>query len=172
MQHGRRSLAFLLLFLAVAAWGHAALAGGWTSWAPKDRSFSVSFPASPQSQTNTQGARPIHLVTSKAGNENFAVLYMELSAEPATVVQAREVIDAGSQAYMNGGQGKLLKKRDLTLGAHPGRELEVQDADKITLIRFYAVGKRVYQLSAVRPFGAAAGNAQRFMDSFKLPGRH
>ena len=161
----------VLLVLLLASAPRMVRAAAWKAWSPADHAFSISFPASPQIQTNTQGPRPIHLVSSQDLKESFAVMYMDMAADPVTAMQARQILDAGCDAFLRGAQGKLLKKHDLTLGSSPGRELEVQDGETTTLVRFYTVGKRIYQLSAVRPNGAAPAHAQQFMQSFHLGGK-
>ena len=172
MKQRRAVIISLLALLLVAAAPYAARAANWQPWAPSDHSFSISFPTRPKTQTNTMGTHPVQVVVSQAGKENFSVMFQDRDAEPSSGLMSRQMLDGVCDAYMGSASWKLLHKRDLTIGKHPGRELEVQDdsSHTVSLWRFYIVGKRVYQLTAVRPAGTPTANAQRFMQSFRLTG--
>lgn len=173
MSQRRWLLVPVLLVLLLGSAPRTVRAAGWKAWSPADHSFSISFPTSPETQTNNQGTHPVQIVVAKTASENFSVMFQDRNAEAATALMSRQLLDGVCDAYLGSAPWKLLKKRDLNLGNHPGRELEVKDESSrtISLWRFYIVGKRVYQLTAVRPSGAPPANAQRFLQSFRLSGK-
>ncbi len=71
-----------------------------------------------------------------------------------------------------GSDGKLLAKRNITLGSNLGREIEFQKGGNFMKMRFYKVGHKLQQLTALAPLtnqqASQSTNASYFFDSFSL----
>jgi hypothetical protein len=71
-----------------------------------------------------------------------------------------------------GSDGKLLAKRNITLGSNLGREIEFQKAGNFLKMRYYKVGHKLQQLTVLVPLAnqhaSQSTNASYFFDSFNL----
>ena len=151
----------------------------WKEFESKEGGFSVQMPGPPaeKRQTfNTQvGSVDARFFTVEAdrGASVFMVVYGDypealMAAEDMTIL-----LDAARDGAVGNIQGTLLSERAISIGGHPGRELQVQSSDgKLALqIRIYLVGSRQYQVVMVSPKATpSTADRDRFFDSFKLKG--
>lgn len=83
------------------------------------------------------------------------------------------LLDAARDGAVGNIQGRLVSERALSLGGHPGRELQVLSSDgRLALrMRIYLVNSRQYQVVAVAPKELrSTEDRDRFLDSFRLTG--
>ncbi len=151
----------------------------WKEFESKEGGFSVMMPGPPaeKRQTfNTQlGSVDARFFTVEA--ERGSSVYMVVYGDYPEALMATEdkglLLDAARDGAVGNIQGTLLSEREISIGGHPGRELQVQSSDgKLSLqIRIYLVGSRQYQVVMVSPKSSTpAADRDRFFDSFKLKG--
>ncbi len=83
------------------------------------------------------------------------------------------LLDAARDGAVGNIQGTLLGERSVSMGGHPGRELQVLSSDgRLALqMRIYLVKSRQYQVVTVTPKEArSTADRDRFLDSFRLTG--
>jgi len=149
----------------------------WSEFSSAEGAFSVLMPGAPTEETQTQdtemGAIDVHSFTFEQGGVAYLVGY---NIFPAAVIEA-----ASPAALLNGARdgqakavnGTLVNEQEITLGAYPGRDLEIraEDADGIKTLhtRIYMVEDKLYQILVVGLEGqSAAEDTIKFLDSFKL----
>ena len=66
-------------------------------------------------------------------------------------------------------EGKVVSEKPLPLGSHPGRELQVENAELAMRIRLYLVDRRLYKVVASWPKSRVFSvDDERFLNSFRL----
>ncbi len=71
-------------------------------------------------------------------------------------------------AFVGGFQDKykkILETRNISLGSYPGKEYTYQEGQKITKLRVFLAGQRIYVLFVENP---AVGDASRFFNAFQI----
>jgi len=169
----------MALLMALAA----ALAGcestPWKDFHSKEGGFSVSMPGTPveKRQAFHTQAGPVEArfftVEADRGSMVYMVVYGDYP-EALMVTGDREMLlDAARDGAVGNIQGRLVSERALSLGGHPGRELQVLSSDgRLALrMRIYLVNSRQYQVVAVAPKELrSTEDRDRFLDSFRLTG--
>jgi hypothetical protein len=173
--------ALLVAGLAVAAVLLLKKAGGsadsdWREFTSAEGRYRVLLPGTPRHQTQNQptmvGNILMHLdvVERNGGRSGFCVLYADFPFDRLDPVQEKQVLDFGVMGGAMGAKGKLVSSRDVTLGAHRGKEMEIDVPGKGKMIgRIYLVRNRLYILLAAGPgLSAASPDVTKFWGSFQL----
>lgn len=151
----------------------------WKDVLSKEGGFSVSMPGTPaeKRQAFQTAAGPVeaHFFTVEAdgGGTVYMVVYGDYP-EALTATSDREMLlDAARDGAVGNIRGTLLGERRISMGSHPGRELQVLSSDgRLALqMRIYIVNNRQYQVVAVTPKETrSTADRDRFLDSFRLTG--
>ena len=172
----RRALPLLLgILLALAG----CESSPWKDFHSKEGGFSVSMPGTPvekrQAYHTQAGPVEAHFFTVEA--DRGSLVYMVVYGDyPEALMAANDremLLDAARDGAVGNIQGTLVSERTVSLGGHPGRELQVLSADgKLALrMRIYLANNRQYQVVAVMPKETrSTEDRDRFLDSFRLTG--
>ena len=148
---------------------------GWIVFSPEGGGFSVALPGQPTRRPlphNTKAEpSPAPLYELTSGDFAYVVSYIDypFSAEGA---ERDELLDKGAEAGITGAGGKVVSSKPISLGGHPGREVEGEVKGVAYRSRVYLVDRRLYLLIVwQRPGSAGSENAAKFFESFKLAAR-
>jgi hypothetical protein len=150
-----------------------ALGAGARAEEPKPRShtsealgFTATFPLPVKESVNESGGGTAAAVDPKG------LMYMVGVIPPRAEVaglSAKEQIDAGIEGALARVKGKIVTQRDIKLGKHPGRAVEIEVNDGHASMRAYLVDKKAYLLVMVQKNGTTAPmTAEDFFASFRL----
>jgi hypothetical protein len=109
--------------------------------------FRILLPGTPRAvkQKEMPGARAVRLQQHSGAYE---VAWLDLDAK--TLKQpADETLEAHCKMAVEALKGKVLRRKEITQGGHPGRELLVEgpDGQPTVRLRLYLVGPRLYQVT-------------------------
>ena len=160
-----------LLLLA----GEPDMPAGWKTFAPDGGRFAVALPGTPtKSQQQVKTATGQLDVTVYVLETKQAVTYLVTHSDlPAADVKAGTEdrrLDFARDGAVTNARGKLRGEKRVELDGYPGRDLIIEtDRDLVIRMRVYAVGRRLYQVSAVGPGALVHGrDTGLFLDSFRL----
>lgn len=167
----------LLIALALALAGCES--SPWKDFHSKQGGFSVSMPGTPvekrQAFHTQAGPVEAHFFTVEA--DRGSLVYMVVYGDyPEALMAANDremLLDAARDGAVGNIQGTLVSERTVSLGGHPGRELQVLSSDgRLALrMRIYLANNRQYQVVAVTPKETrSTEDRDRFLDSFRLTG--
>jgi hypothetical protein len=151
----------------------------WKDFHSKEGGFSVSMPGTPvekrQAFHTQAGPVDAHFFTVEAdrGSLVYMVVYGDYPEALMAAGDKEMLLDAARSGAVGNIQGTLLSERTVSLGGHPGRELQVLSADgRLALrMRIYLVNSRQYQVVAVTPKETrSTEDRDRFLDSFRITG--
>jgi hypothetical protein len=153
------------------------LAGcGQTTWSEFS---SVLMPGTPTEQTQTQdtelGVIDVHSFTFEQSGVAYLVGYNIFPAAVIEVATPGSMLDGARDGQVEAVKGTLVNEQEITMGAYPGRDLEIQiensDGTASLRSRIFLVRDRLYQLVVVGPKGQSTSpDTTKFLDSFKLVG--
>jgi hypothetical protein len=138
--------------------------------------FKVLLPGLPKkSEIDTEsdfGKGVLHMYTVGVNKTMYGVNYADYPAK-IKKVSIKQVFDSSRTGAVANLKGKLSSEKDIKLGDHPGREIQIEVAGKrLFRVRVYLVGQRLYQVVVFGTKEAATSKlADRFLDSFKLVGK-
>ncbi|HEY9873868.1 MAG TPA: hypothetical protein V6D12_10555, partial [Candidatus Obscuribacterales bacterium] len=140
----------------------------WKNFSSGKGKFAVLMPGKPIEETQTSQKDDVtinnHTFMVETDEGVFFVEYSDFR-DDISMIKPDAILEAGCEGLSQDG-GKLLSKRSIALGEHPGREVEYTTKDGITgKARIFLVGQRLYQLHVVT---AQAADANKFFDSFKV----
>jgi hypothetical protein len=178
MSRKRSGVVGVLPLLLVAG---ALLAGcgetTWSEYSSAEGAFSVLMPGTPTEQTQAQdtemGTIDVHSFTFEEGDVAYLVGYNVFPAAVIGAASSDSMLDGARDGQVNAVKGTLVNEQKITLGAYPGRELEIQieDSDGTLSLRSrtFLVRDRLYQVMVVGPKGQSTSpDTTKFLDSFKL----
>jgi len=151
----------------------------WSEFSSAEGAFSVLMPGTPTEETQTEetemGGIDVHSFTFEEGGVAYLVGY---NVFPAAVIEAADpdaLLDGACDGQVKAVNGTRVNEEEITLGAYPGRELEIliEDSEGPASLRSrnFLVGDRLYQVMVVGPEGQSASpDTTKFLDSFKLVG--
>ena len=103
---------------------------------------------------------------------NFEIGYMDVPTPVASAEDAKAILHKGADAIIASAVsrgGTLVSRSDISLAGNAGHEIKVETPQLFILARFYAVGQRVYQLTAVsKKEPQLQESALKALDSFRL----
>lgn len=150
----------------------------WVPFASSEGRFSVLMPETPsQSQASEATATsPVarHFFRASRKEPHVLSVGVEYSDLPVEVARdPRQVLrEATGDGLADPGE-RVLERRDITLGPHPGVEIvmttPVQSQQVTTRLRVFLVGSRLYQVKAgsLEP-EAVSDDVNKFLDSFQI----
>jgi hypothetical protein len=148
----------------------------WKEFSPPGGGYAVLLPGTPTLDNAVlQGANgnKYVLVLPKA-NLEFAVAHIDRPPGPLPPVSLAQMAGAERDALMRQVNGKLLGERDVMLGRYPGREFQIEAANKGVVIERLYLSQRgpVTRFYLVMVGGkdvrAGTGHAAKFLDSFAI----
>ncbi len=151
----------------------------WKDFHSKEGGFSVTMPGTPvekrQAFHTQAGPVEAHFFTVEAdrGSLVYMVVYGDYPEALMAAGDKEMLLDAARNGAVGNIQGTLVSERTVSLGGHPGRELQVLSADgRLALrMRIYLVNSRQYQVVAVTPKETrSTEDRDRFLDSFRIAG--
>jgi hypothetical protein len=85
-------------------------------------------------------------------------------------VPLKQIFDSSRDGAVGNLEGNLASEKDIKLGKHPGREIQIVAGGKrLFRARVYLVDQRLYQVVVFGTKEAATSKeADKFLDSFKL----
>lgn len=102
----------------------------------------------------------------------FDISYMDTPTPFASAEDAKARLHKGADSIIASATSKggtLVSRSDVSLGENVGHEIRLESNQLLIISRFYAAGKRVYQLTAVFKKGSPVKeSAVKALDSFKL----
>lgn len=178
----------LLIVLAAALVANAQQTAqqtdNWIAYTSPEGRYIVALPAQPtlktQEAATADGEKfPQYLAIASDAQITFLVGYFDIA--PGSIFSA----DLARDAMVKKVNGKLLSENPVTLGAIPGRDLNValqlsvptkegepaRQIDYVDRMRMYEADKRVYILQAFFPKAAereAAPRVTKYFDSFQV----
>jgi len=178
MKTRQNVIACVLLLLAVGTL--LAGCGGkadWTEFKSEEGGFSILMPGAPTEETQTQatelGDIDIHMFTYEEKDVAYIVGYNLLPAAILELSSADPMLDGACEGQVSSVNGTEVSRQTISLGAYPGRELEIRvdDADGIKTLhtRIYLVEDKLYQVLVVGGEDqSGAEDTIKFLDAFKL----
>ncbi|OPY04503.1 MAG: hypothetical protein A4E67_02350 [Syntrophaceae bacterium PtaB.Bin038] len=169
----------IALLVALAAALTGCETSPWKDFHSMEGGFSVSMPGTPverrQAYQTQAGPVEAHFFTVEAdrGSLVYMVVYGDYPEALMATGDREMLLDAARDGAVGNIQGTLLSERAVSIGGHPGRELQVLSSDgRLALkMRIYLVNNRQYQVVAVTPKETrSTADRDRFLDSFRLKG--
>jgi hypothetical protein len=142
-----------------------------------EKGFSVLMPGKPvkgeESTTSSAGPITAHTFKVDVEREEYSLTYTDYphtprmdSIEPAKIFDfSRDKVLAMRTTR------KVLTEKEISLNGYPGRELIYEDPTEpsINIVRLYWAKPRLYLVVFARlKTESLSGNAQKFLDSFKI----
>jgi hypothetical protein len=128
--------------------------------------FTATFPMAPKEAANDAGGGTVAAVDPKG------IMYMVGVIPPMAEnakLSPKELLDAGIDGALAKVKGKMTSQKDIKLGKHPGREVEVEVNDGHATLRAYIVDGKVYLLVVVQKNGTTLPMpVAQFFSSFSL----
>jgi hypothetical protein len=140
----------------------------------KEGGFKVLMPGTPKTDKldseSDFGKGVLHMNSVQAGMAMYAANYCDFPAEIKKAA-LKQVYDSSRDGAVANMEGKLATEKDIKLGEHSGREIQIEVAggSRLFRARVFLVGQRLYQVVV---FGtkesASSKDTDKFFDSFKL----
>ena len=145
----------------------------WTSYSSAEGKFSVSFPEQPQSTSmfveTDRGNVLTHIVSANDKDLNEYMISWTDYDKDIEYKGTEKTLDRMRDALIQVKNGKLVNESAIFLHGGPGRAFEFTDSDHRTVnVRFFFVGRRVYQVQAESRKSENLPDATRFMKSFTV----
>lgn len=142
----------------------------WHDFTPPEGEFTVLAPPLFRSKvTRSRGGEDSDLVEYVFGDGRegvtYHVTYFDL---PGTVTDVEGVLDKGADRITTKGD-QVLGRHSIRKGNLPGREMEMVRNDMKVRVRLYLSGNRVFMLLTPTKKKGYSPNANRFLDSLRLP---
>jgi hypothetical protein len=155
------------LFVATLAPSQTA---DWKEHAYPEDGFAIAAPSEPTFQKQTMKAVPgdveAHIYTVPLKNAQLMLMCASLNANDKRTPE--EVLN-DVKKVVNVVDTKLVLEKKISLGDHPGIEIELEDAQYHQHSRSYLVDRRVYTLVAATYKDLQfPSEMQRWYDSFRL----
>lgn len=139
--------------------------------------FRVELPGTPKEQVRTAdsplGPLEFHIFVVTHGGATYSASYNEFP-EAIALSEPDRALEGGVEGALKNTKGKLLVKRDIAIGGHPGKEFTSRvpgllGTTQSYRARIYLVGTRLYQVVLCGPEEAISGEAgERVFKSFAL----
>lgn len=149
----------------------------WTSYSPKDGSFSAQFPGPPE-----ESVEPTDGPTGKIDMHQFAVerqtgsaymaSYTDFPVPAASPDEIKKRLVAIRDAALGSAHATLVDDKEIVVNGVPGREFTSQMAvpeEVVTHTRVFMRGSRLFQFMTLVPKGTNEdADVRRFLDSIAL----
>ncbi|HZG54433.1 MAG TPA: hypothetical protein VEZ40_20195 [Pyrinomonadaceae bacterium] len=108
----------------------------------------------------------------KLDGAQFEVSYIDKNKTPNAAADGKEflrIISEGVVAQAGSKNGTVLNNTDITLSGNPGREIRIEFPQFFVINRVYAVGDRIYQITAVhKKEPKLTESTNEILESFKV----
>jgi hypothetical protein len=166
--------AWLVLLAACAvAYGQSNQgAGTWETFISEPGSFSVLMPGKPEvnesKQDSPNGPYTVHLFTARADRRIYLVGWVDY--DPSFRFDTQKELEANRDKFVSAVKAQLTgTTKPIKLGPHPGIEFTAETEQVLFRSRVYVVGRRPYQLIAVRGKGTPEPPEEaKFFSSFAV----
>jgi hypothetical protein len=142
---------------------------GWREYKDPDGKFTVQLPEAPSMKTEPDGWHRLDAVLKGERDLLFNVSYKDFP-DGLSKDEFEKRVSYGRDALAEREGNKLLQEKAVTVGKYDGKEFRVHIGvtDDISINRDYAVGNRLYFLTALVPKKwANAPEVAKFLDSFQ-----
>ena len=171
----KRRIVYLLLLALILLSGCGEEKKEWETFESDTGRFSILFPGAPEKETEsvptTIGTIKTEFFMVEQKDMAYSVNYADYPAEVVAASDTRAMLDGARMGAMANVNGELLSEKEISLGGHPGREIEIEIADEDIIIRarFYLVENRLYVIQALsKESKASSPDIDEFLDSFEL----
>lgn len=132
--------------------------------------FSIDLPGSPPRQTGKSNSVNYYEYTWPTNIGLYTVRYLDADHPIGNNLSNNTTLWKLRESVLAKSGGKAERDQEIMLGDYPGRELVINDERGIYLQRFYLVGRRVYDVSALLPdrIRSMRDRAEAVLNSFKL----
>jgi hypothetical protein len=151
---------FVVVLLAVTADGTQAK---WKEFTWAEGKCAILLPGTPKERKNA-----LELIE---GEGIYLLSYHDIKGlKEGGEDLVKKIFDGTRDELLKSFGGKLLSEKKLTLGKHPGRELQVEvKALGVYRVRVYLVGERMYQIIVMGPKALTdSKETEKLLESFKL----
>jgi hypothetical protein len=128
--------------------------------------FTATYPYSVKENLDPEGGG------TAAGFDPKGIMYMVgviLADKDVQKLPTKEQLDSGLAGAVERVKGKLASQKDIKLGKHPGREVEIELEGGHATFRAYIVGPRTYLIGVVHKDGLEPPlSPADFFASFRL----
>jgi hypothetical protein len=145
----------------------------WSRHATEDGVASAEFPAPPQKQDVSAPYAHMRRLAVVRSGASYSLTTNELSSEWQGLTAeekldfVRDNMPVGSAK--KGTRVELVREQRITQDGIAGRRLDYRGEGHTVCIKMFALGERIYQLTAVVPEGRDGGDeGRRFLDSLRL----
>jgi hypothetical protein len=148
----------------------------WQELVCKSGGFSVKMPGSPKESTETYdtdgGKVPatLYMLELEGGSVAYLAGYNDFTTDQVTGRDSMEMLDGAREGMLKNVKGTLVREKKISIGGHPGRELEVDaPGEMVVFVRVFLANKRLIQMLVVMPRAALASeDIKTFFGSFRL----
>jgi hypothetical protein len=147
--------------------------GQWVAYRAPDNAFSIQFPLhAPMVRVETQGPTRTTYYSVFDGITTYMVEVFEnpryVRADPSAL------LDGLPDAHAAGPDGHFVSRQSIRLAGHTGRATRIEGnlpRGHVTMLHrvFVVNGRIIGALVATAPGALLAGDADQFLDSFRLP---
>ncbi|MGI2907541.1 hypothetical protein [Tolypothrix sp. VBCCA 56010] len=138
---------------------------GWKNVSSSTWNFSGILPVEPGVMTMKLNNEHIFMEAQLAETDEskYGIFYGQYRID-ISQFQPNELLTAFVSEFQDKSK-KMLETRNISLGRYPGKEYTYQEGQKITKVRVFLAGQRIYVLFVENP---AVGDASRFFNAFKI----
>ncbi|MBD2606479.1 hypothetical protein H6G81_18570 [Scytonema hofmannii FACHB-248] len=138
---------------------------GWKNVSSSTWNFSGILPVEPGIMTMKLDNEYILMEAQLAETDEskYGIFYGQYRMD-ISQVDPKELLSAFVSEFQDKYK-KILETRNITLGRYPGKEYTYQEGQKITKLRVFLAGQRIYVLFVENP---AVGDASKFFNAFKI----
>jgi len=140
--------------------------------------FSLQFPKKPKTKTTTQQTKVGEVTTATYSCDTDYIQYMVIASKMPKMVmlalnQEQLIEQAKKGAFAVIEDEKVLSEKKITVGGHPGLEMEVEGnykgVESYTAVRMYMIDNKQINIFAVcEKSKMKKAEIFKFLDSFKL----
>lgn len=147
-------------------------AGTWETFTSDAGHFSVLMPGRPQpneaKQDSPHGPYTVHLFTARADRRVYLVGWVDY--DPNFRFDTQKELEVNRDNFVKGVKGQLTgTTKPIKLGDHPGIEFTAESEQALFRSRVYIIGRRPYQLVALRLKGLdESPDDAKFFSSFAI----
>ena len=161
------------LFIFVALIFTVSAFAAWNEYRPQGGQCLMSVPKTPEYSVkdvpSDVGTLKMHQFMMDYGEHAFLFTYTDYPTTLTTTKTNDNILEDVVKGSTEGGQ--MLRKVDLEIDGHPGKEYVAKKTDFVFKGRAFLVKQRLFQLIAVYPptdTGKISAEADEFLTSFRL----
>lgn len=138
---------------------------GWKTVSSSNWNFSGILPAESGITTTQYSDEYVSLEgkISQGNDSTYAIISGQYSVD-ISQVDPKELLNVIGGEFQDKFR-KLHQSRNISLGRYPGKEYTYKEGQRITKLRIFLAGQRIYMLFVESP---AVGDASQFFNEFKI----